>query len=109
MSEDFPTTPTHYVGFCRLCGTGPLGLRTCGDCGALTIVCDECDAVWPDAELAAPPATTGTTTLPCPHCGSDLYEPPAHWATDAELAAVRWLGEAIEAGRLELKTRGGSH
>ena len=35
----------YYVGFCRICGTGPLGLRECGGCGEVVVLCDECDAV----------------------------------------------------------------
>ena len=97
-----PAKPTHYVGTCRICGTGPLGLRTCGDCGAVVVVCDECDVTWPDADFAAPPATTGTTTLPCPHCSSDLYEPPGHWSTGEEVAAAAW----VKASALEVRVVG---
>ena len=29
-----------YVGFCRLCGTGPLGIRKCDGCGNVAVLCD---------------------------------------------------------------------
>ena len=92
-----------YVGFCRICGTGPLGLRVCGDCDAVVILCDECDAVWTDADLDITPAFVSDAALPCPHCESALTEEPSHWAIEDELQNVRWLQEAIADGRFELK------
>ena len=103
--RDFPTRPEAHVGFCKSCGTGPLGVRACGECGALLVVCDECDSAWADARIDEPPVTTGTTTLPCPHCGSDLYEPPAHWASRDDLQACQWLVDAIRCGSLILHDR----
>lgn len=99
MNEQHPqfeSTPKFYVGFCKLCGTGPLGLRVCGDCGAVVIVCDECDAAWANAEIQQPPTVTGLTTLPCPHCHSDLFELPAHWADAKDVKACEWLSEAVK-------------
>lgn len=104
--HQFPTRPTVHVGDCRSCGNGPLGVRVCGECGALVLVCDECDSAWADADIDQPAATTGTTTLPCPHCGSDLYEPPARWASSEELEACQWLSEAIVDGALSLHGQG---
>lgn len=99
----FDSSPKFYVGFCHLCGTGPLGLRVCGDCGAVVIVCDECDAAWTGAEIEQPPTTTGVTTLPCPHCNSDLFEPPAHWADAEEMQACEWLKQATQQNRLVVR------
>ncbi|WP_425399638.1 hypothetical protein [Aeoliella sp.] len=105
----FDSSPKFYVGICKLCETGPLGLRVCGDCGAVLVVCDECDAAWAGAETDQPPTTTGVTTLPCPHCHSDLFEPPAHWADADEVRACGWVDVAVQRGVLELKQDGVEH
>lgn len=93
----------YYVGFCRVCKTGPLGLRCCGQCGNIVLLCDECDAVWSDADLAAPPQYAQGGDLPCPACEASLIERPSHWATEEQIQNVDWLQEAIHTGALELK------
>ena len=102
MSETTPPT-MYYVGFCRVCGAGPLGVRACGGCASLVVVCDECDAVWVDEDLSEPPAVTGSETLPCPHCEASLYDSPSHWATCEEVDACEWLTQAIDQERLTLE------
>ncbi len=93
----------YYVGFCRVCKTGPLGLRRCGQCGNVVLLCDECDATWNDADLAAPPQYAKDGELPCPKCEASLVESPSHWATAEQLQEADWLQEAINNGSLELK------
>jgi hypothetical protein len=102
--RDFETQPMYYIGFCPTCGTGPLGLRTCGSCGAVVVVCDECDSAWPDSDVSATPATRGAETLPCPHCEADLYSEPAHWSTLEEIEAAEWVDSASRADRIVLKS-----
>lgn len=105
MREDLSANENqmHYVGFCRICKTGPLGLRICGACEAISIMCDECDSVWSTPDLAAPPITARGEVLPCPTCGASLHDASAHWARRAEIAARAWLQTAIDGGTLELK------
>ncbi len=91
----FESPAGFYTGFCPKCGTGPLRLRTCGSCAAVVLVCDECDVAWRDARVSSPPATTGSTTLPCPHCKADLYAKPGHWSTSNEVDASKWVTEAV--------------
>jgi len=93
--------PMFYVGFCRICGTGPLGLRCCGSCGRIVLLCDECEAAWPDCNLAAIPQT-GVST-PCPGCHQSLIATPSHWATATEIAATDWLQQAFRADSLQLR------
>ncbi|WP_442481626.1 hypothetical protein [Aeoliella sp. SH292] len=102
--SDTPLPATYYIGFCRQCGTGPLGLRTCGDCGNVLVVCDECDSAWVDGEVDQLPATTGVTTLPCPHCQSDVFEEPGHWSTPEELLYCQWLNDSIGRGDVTVHT-----
>lgn len=100
---DFKSLPRLTVGECNVCKTGPLGLRTCGDCGAILIVCDECDAAWAEATLDRPPTTLGATTLPCPHCQSDLFEEPSHWTSIEEMTQCEWLADAAETDQLTIR------
>ncbi len=95
--------PMYYVGYCRICTTGPLGVRACGHCGELTILCDECDAAWSDANLGGPPTFSSAAELPCPKCGQTLIGEPSHWAGVGEIHGASWLREALEAGQIELR------
>ena len=93
----------YYVGHCRICGTGPLGLRACGNCENVIILCDECDAIWTDADLNAIPIYANQGELPCPECETSLIESPSHWATQTEIEAIDWIQQAIDEGTFELK------
>lgn len=98
-----PSDHMYYLGECPVCSTGPLGLRRCGRCGGIVVLCDECDSVWPDAEWDRPPEPLSGEDLPCPHCGSSLLAPNASWATREEIEASDWLPAAIDERGLELQ------
>jgi len=98
-----PNNKMFYIGFCRICGTGPLGLRTCGGCGRIVVLCDECDAVWTDADVAAEPAFSNDPALPCPSCSQSLFDSPSHWATRDEINGSEWLADAIAKGSISLE------
>jgi hypothetical protein len=93
----------YYVGFCRICGTGPLGVRACGRCGDLSILCDECDALWTNLNTQSAPVSSREESLPCPSCGGSLLDPSSHWARRGEIAATGWLQQAITEGRVTLQ------
>ena len=86
---DKPTM--YYVGFCRICQTGPLGLRRCGRCGNVVLLCDECDAVWQNADVSETPIYPTNGELLCPNCDHSLIDPPSHWASEQQLESVEWL------------------
>ena len=92
-----------YVGFCRVCGTGPLGLRSCGACSAVVILCDECDAMWTDADLNAEPSSSGEGDSLCPLCNGSLIATPSRWATEKDLESVDWLQHALQQRSLQLR------
>lgn len=81
------------IGTCPTCNAGPLGLRKCGVCRRVVVLCDECDAAWPD-QRTSQPGTRGAETMPCPHCRSNLWASGASWATRDEAAAAEWLAAA---------------
>jgi hypothetical protein len=93
----------HYIGFCPICSTGPLALRTCGRCQQVCVMCDECDAVWPDWRVDEP-RHRGDDDLECPRCRASLLAADAHWSLGPELEACQWLKEAIAGGLLALRT-----
>ena len=97
----------YYVGFCRICGTGPLGLRQCGGCKEVVVLCDECDAVWTDCgtkgDFAAKPQFAKEGVLPCPHCEASLIEKPSRWAYKKTIDVTPWVQEALKAGTLEVE------
>ncbi|MCO6455525.1 MAG: hypothetical protein J5I93_09535 [Pirellulaceae bacterium] len=78
-----------YLGYCRHCGAGLLGLRRCGQ-GHLLVLCDECDALWQTSDLGQPPQFPPQPDLPCPHCGQSLNGPTAHWASLDEVRQAGW-------------------
>lgn len=94
----------YYVGKCRICEQGTLGLRTCGQCEAIAIVCDECDVAWDSPDLATQPTIANETTLPCPTCGESLYGGASHWTTQQEIDRRAWLQTALDSGQLQLES-----
>ena len=95
--------PMFYIGFCRICGTGPLGLRCCGGCDGVVVLCDECDAMWTNSDLEASPILASDGDLPCPTCHASLINAPSKWADEAQIEASPWLQDALEAGAFRLR------
>lgn len=93
----------YYVGFCRSCGTGPLGLRECGGCGEVVVLCDECDSVWTDTDFEAKPQYAYSNKLPCPYCEASLSEAPSRWAAKSKIEKIAWLQSALASAEVEVK------
>ena len=102
MSQPAKPKTMYYAGFCRICETGPLGLRACGACGQIVLLCDECDAIWTTADVDAPPYLTSEPELPCPTCAASLFAAPSHWANMEEIESTDWLQKAISTGQIFL-------
>ena len=94
------------VGTCRICGTGPLGLRECGSCGEVVVLCEECDAVWTDGDFSVKPQLAGENDLPCPYCEASLIRPPSRWAEESKIKKLAWLQTALEAGEVQVQPSG---
>lgn len=90
------------VGTCRICESGPLGLRLCGACNKIVILCKECDAAWVDSQLEMKPVYADEESMPCPHCQESLWDEQATWASEEEIGKVSWIAEAIKSGDLAL-------
>ena len=84
------------IGLCRSCKVGPLGLRTCGHCGRIVLLCDECDAAYASYEEEAEATFADEEEMPCPLCGIDLWAEDARWATVEDLNKEPKLLELIE-------------
>lgn len=100
---DAPQETMLSIGLCRVCQAGPLGLRTCGGCGEVVVLCDECDAVWAGGKLEEPPEPLREGDLPCPACGASLIDRPSHWAAREEAAACGWLTGYCEQHDVQLE------
>ncbi|MGL4514242.1 MAG: hypothetical protein ACRCT8_14215 [Lacipirellulaceae bacterium] len=69
------------IGECRVCGTGPLGLRRCGVCRRVVVLCDECDAAWPSTDTQRRATLTLGGEASCPGCRASLEANGSEWVT----------------------------
>lgn len=72
------------IGTCRICTTGPLGLRRCGVCRRVVVLCDECDSAWPTEDTGAKPTYSNDEAMPCPWCAASLLANGSEWVTSVE-------------------------
>lgn len=77
---------SYYLRECTACrGQGLLLFTACPSCGAILVVCDECDSTWSDAariavELSAPADGSWPT---CSECSKTI--PPNSDATPEQI------------------------
>ena len=88
----------YVVGYCPSCGTGPLGVRICGQCGQATVMCEECDVMWLGEGRCAARVFPRQPDVPCPACDASLMTSPAHWAVFDELEATGWADRIVDVG-----------
>lgn len=85
----------YYIDECSICESGSLGLWACGMCQNIVILCDECDAMWPNAKVKELPIYAEEDNLPCPACSATLFENQSHWATQEEISRSQWIANAL--------------
>lgn len=89
------TLPMITLGMCRICEAGPLGLRKCGVCRRVVVLCDECDAAWLGGDTSGPPTYATEDDMPCPGCRGSLLHDGSRWATTEEASAAGWDGDRV--------------
>jgi hypothetical protein len=75
-----------HLGACPRCEQGLLRLVRCPRCKQLSVLCDDCEALWSDPQATAKRPPDGRHPL-CPHCGHAV----AKW-TFATAQTIRKLG-----------------
>lgn len=91
-------TILYVMGYCPKCGTGPLGVRCCGECGAAWVMCEECDALWEEPQCLQPAQYPEQPDAPCPRCRFSLWQSPSHWATYDDLERLGWQQQIVAQG-----------
>ena len=96
-------SPNHSIGFCPICGGGLCGIRVCG-CSVGDeseneparlhgfIVCDECEAIWLQPDLASLHQYPEAVAPQCPICSEPLWGGQGRWANLDEVASLGWTG-----------------
>lgn len=96
-------SPNHSIGFCPICGGGLCGIRVCGfpvgnegesESAPLHgfIVCDECEAIWLQPDLATAHQYPDAVDPQCPICYEPLWGDRGRWANLDEVALLGWAG-----------------
>lgn len=79
------------IGECRICDAGQLGIRRCGKCQELVILCRECDAAWYQSKLEEKPVYADEESMPCPACQASLWSDDSHWVDQDEVKTSSWV------------------
>jgi hypothetical protein len=113
--------PRHSIGFCPICGGGLCGIRICGinldgterrfartgsDGPHGLVICDECEAIWLEPDLATAHQYPDIEDARCPVCDEPLWGPTSRWATTQDAVVLGW-DDAIDS-RLDATTDEGS-
>lgn len=92
-------SPRHSVRFCPICGGGLCGIRLCtGDSEADRnllpphglIVCDECEAIWLEPDLASDHQYADAVDTRCPICCQPLWGEAGRWADMKDIGTLGW-------------------
>ncbi|QDT06977.1 hypothetical protein K227x_54010 [Rubripirellula lacrimiformis] len=98
-------SPKHSIDFCPVCGGGLCGIRVCGvadenseDRFAKTgstephglIICDECEAIWLEPDIATPHQYPAIEDAQCPICHDPLWGKQSRWANMDDIEMLNW-------------------
>lgn len=85
-----------------------MGLRRCGVCRRVVVLCDECDAAWPTEDTTGRPTYATEEDMPCPSCQASLLTGGSRWASREEAAADGLGGDRlVDNGAASEPTAGG--
>ncbi|WP_442508784.1 hypothetical protein SH528x_000316 [Novipirellula sp. SH528] len=105
-------SPRHSVDYCPICGGGLCGVRICGLTGKAEdpstsvsqpdskniplphglVVCDECEAIWLEPDLASRHQYPNACDARCPVCLEPLWGEQSRWASQADIETLGWAG-----------------
>jgi hypothetical protein len=93
---DHDSGPLHSIATCPICGGGLCGVRICtGDDpteampGGGFVMCDECEAVWMEPDVATEHVYVDPEKPQCPICRSGLWS-GSRWADRNEVQSLGW-------------------
>lgn len=88
--------PHHSIAQCPICGGGLCGVRVCSgddptDASARKgfVMCDECEAVWLEPDIASEHIYVDPVDPICPICQGGLWS-TSHWAHHDEIELIGW-------------------
>ena len=90
------------IGNCRSCKAGPLGLRKCGQCNRVVLLCDECDAAYSSYGEESITSYATENAMPCPLCEASLWSDTSRWASLIDLQQEEALQKLIKEGEVEV-------
>ena len=84
------------IAFCPICQHGRCRIRVCEGNRLLHgfVVCDECEATWPDPTLQDRFAQKQEQAL-CPYCGEAVFASIGRWADRIDLCLLGWQGTRL--------------
>ncbi|MGI9474378.1 MAG: hypothetical protein ACR2NZ_22745 [Rubripirellula sp.] len=98
-------SPHHSINFCPICGGGLCGIRICGidpskseerfartgsDAAHGLVICDECDAIWLEPDLATAHQYPDLEDARCPICAETLWGVNSRWANQEDVETLGW-------------------
>lgn len=95
MSET-PTNPWIHIGECPVCINGLGRVRTCGEGESrhFYAVCDECEAIWKEPDIASKRDFADAEDPRCPLCAEALYGEQSHWSLTSDILGTPWHEKA---------------
>lgn len=85
--------PHFSIDYCPRCGAGLTGIRICGlgtpEPHGL-VVCDECEAIWLEADTTSEHQYADASDARCPKCTDPLWGGQSRWATAEDLVQLNW-------------------
>lgn len=96
-ANDWPSGPLHSITTCPVCDGGLCGIRICTGDDPTTampekgfVMCDECEAVWLEPDIATKHIYVDSVAPKCPICRGGLWG-CSRWAERSDLETLGWM------------------